>query len=99
MKTRRAFISGMGGVAAAWPLAARGQQAAVPVIGFINSGTAAANTSYMAILRRVLNEAGYVEGRNVTIEFRWAETRAERIPALVADLVQRRVAVIFATGG
>jgi putative ABC transport system substrate-binding protein len=96
---RRDFITLLGGAAAAWPVAARAQQTALPVIGFVDSGTATAEAPYVALFRQTLNEAGYFEGRNVAIEFRWAETRSERIPALIADLVRRRVSVIFASGG
>jgi putative ABC transport system substrate-binding protein len=96
---RRDFITLLGGAAAAWPLSARAQQAGVPVIGFVNTGTAAAYASYVALLRRTLNEAGYVEGRNLAIEFGWADTRSERLSALVAALLKRRVTMIVATGG
>jgi putative ABC transport system substrate-binding protein len=95
---RREFITLVGSTAA-WPLAARAQQPALPVIGLAGSGTATAEAPYVALFRKTLNEAGYFEGRNVAIEFRWADARAERIPALVADLVRRRVSVIFAMGG
>src|SRR5262249_31178194 len=77
--------------------AARAQQAAVPVIGFVNGFTAAAWAPYVTSLRSTLNEAGYIEGRNVALEFRWADALPERIPSLVADLVEHRVTVIFAT--
>jgi putative ABC transport system substrate-binding protein len=95
---RREFIAGLGG-AASWPLAARAQQRGQPVIGLVGSGTATAEAPNVALFRQTLNEAGYFEGRNVVIEFRWAETRSERIPALVADLVRRGVSVVFAFGG
>jgi putative ABC transport system substrate-binding protein len=95
---RREFITTLGG-AAAWPLAARAQRPTMPVIGLVGSGTATAEAAYVALFRQTLNEAGYFEGRNVRIEFRWAETRSERIPALIDDLVRRRVSVIFAFGG
>jgi putative ABC transport system substrate-binding protein len=99
MIKRRDLITLLGGAAAAWPLAARAQQTSVPVVGFVNTGMAAANVPYVALLRRTLNEAGYVEGRNLAIEFRWAEARPERYAALVAELLQRRVALIVAAGG
>ena len=95
---RRDFITLLGG-AAAWPVAARAQQPAMPVVGFVSTGIEAAQAPTVALLRRTLNEAGYVEGRNVAIEFRWGEARPERYASLVAELVQRRVAVIIASGG
>jgi putative ABC transport system substrate-binding protein len=96
---RRDFITLLGG-AAAWPVAARAQQSAVavPVVGFVHALTPGAIAPLLAVFRRTLNEGGYVEGRNVAIEFRWAEARPERYAALVADLVQRRPTVIFAAG-
>jgi putative ABC transport system substrate-binding protein len=94
---RREFIAGLGG-AAAWPVVARAQRAAVPVIGYLNPSSQAASVDTVTSFLRGLGDGGYIEGRNVVIEYRWAEDRLELLPAMAADLVQRRVDVIYAGG-
>jgi putative ABC transport system substrate-binding protein len=94
---RRAFITLLGGTAA-WPLVAHGQQAAIPVIGFLRNSSPDASTNLLAALRRGLNEAGYIEGQNLAIEYRWSDDRSDRLGALAADLVRRQCALIVAAG-
>jgi putative ABC transport system substrate-binding protein len=95
---RREFIAGLGS-AAVWPLAARAQQPKTPVVGFLGLGSPEGEVRFVSAFRKGLNEAGFVEGRNVTIEFRWAENDAKRLPELAADLVARRVDVIVVPAG
>ena len=95
---RRAFIAGLGGAAAAWPLVARAQQAVIPVIGFLSSSALAERARYLPAFRQGVRETGYVEGQNVVIVHRFAENQTGRLPALATELVHRQVAVIAANG-
>src|SRR5262245_51831891 len=94
---RRSFIKVVAGSSVTWPLAARAQQSAMPVIGFINAALAQSYGRQLAAFLKGLDEKGYVDGLNVTIEYRWAEGHTDRLPSMAADLVRRQVTVIAAT--
>src|ERR1700687_2941586 len=95
---RRAFITLLGGAAGPWPIAPRPAQAAMPVIGYLGGGTADGYAPYVASFRKALGENGFIEGRNVVIEFLWAEGNSARLPAMATELVRRPVNVILAAG-
>src|SRR6516164_3669267 len=96
---RRAFIKLLGGCAATWPLAARAQQAAMPVIGLLSPRSPAIDAPLIAVIRQCLSDTGIVDGQNAVLEYRWADGQYDRLAALAADLVRRQVAVIIALGG
>src|SRR5262245_26074793 len=99
MIKRREFITLLGGAAAAWPMGARAQQRALPVIGLLSSRSPAVDIPLIAVIRQSLNEAGLVEVQNVTLDYRWTEGKYDRLAGLAADLVRHQVAVIVTIGG
>src|SRR6476659_1031422 len=99
MSTRREFITLLGGAGAAWPIAARSEQAAMPRVGFLSGRSPAESAYLVSAFREGLRETGYIEGQNLDVEYRWAEGQLERVPGLAAELVQRRVDAIVAVGG
>jgi putative ABC transport system substrate-binding protein len=96
---RRDFITLLGSGAVGWPLAARAQQAAIPVVGLVHTLSPESVPHFVAAFQQGLKEVGYVEGQNLAVEYRWAQGRYDRLPGIIDDLVRRRVAVIAATGG
>src|ERR1700690_583528 len=94
---RRQFIAGLGS-AAAWPVVARAQQSAIPAVGYLTLGTPEVRATDVAAFRKGLSETGFVEGRNVVIEYRWAQNQVNRLPEMLGDLIRRRVAVIVTPG-
>jgi putative tryptophan/tyrosine transport system substrate-binding protein len=95
---RREFITLLGGAAASWPFASRAQQPVLPVVGFVRDGSAASSARFVDTFRKGISETGYIEGQNVTVEYHWLEGQHDRLPALLADLVRRQVAVIATSG-